>query len=137
MNTKIFPFEIGEQYEEHEFELLSFDIKQIGDYEYDIYKYIGDELKTFMGFEFSLNPFLYFNVGILARVDYIFNYSCFDSLYKKLNFHLPVKHRLIIDPFDNYNPAFSRVGDLAIEILRNGSENIVLRVSHYHQFFIK
>ncbi|WP_412987697.1 hypothetical protein [Pontimicrobium sp. IMCC45349] len=136
MNTNIFPFQIGEQYEEHEFELQDFDVRLIGDYEYDIYEYKGLKINSLLGFNFSTNPLLYYNADILARVDYMFNYMYFDSLLKKINSCLPVTDKLQIDPFIKFNPAFYRVGDLALEILRNDSENVVLRVSHYHQFFI-
>ena len=135
MYTKIFPFQIGEQYEELEFKLNGFDIKLIGDYEYDIYEYIGQEVNSFLGFQFSLYPLLYYNVDILSRIDFMFSYNCFDDLFNELNYYLPEKEKLQIDPFDRFKTAFSKVGDLAFEILRNNSENIILRISHYHQFF--
>lgn len=69
MKNKKLPFEIGEQYELNEFNLEYIETKLIGEYEYQVYRYIKNDKPVILGFKIK-EIRLYYNADILERVKY-------------------------------------------------------------------
>jgi len=64
------PFQIGEQYDLHEFDLEYLKTVFIRKYEYIVYKYIKNDIPTLYGFKIKEIQ-LYYNGDILGKVVYI------------------------------------------------------------------
>lgn len=70
-NSDKLPFKIGEQFELNEFNLESLNSEFHNGIEYEVYKYIKEDVKTLFGFKVS-NIRLYYNTDILLKVVYEF-----------------------------------------------------------------
>lgn len=89
----ILKFEIGEQYELHEF-LLEYHTKFMNsrNIEYMVYKYFGNDIKSVLGFEIKRPILLCYNADILSYIIIYFEADYYRGLKEALDSKLALSY---------------------------------------------
>ena len=127
--NKTLKFEIGEQYENYEFDLKSKGEKTVNGICYDIYLYGKDDFKTLFDLPISRGILLLFNADILSAVYYRFKGNHFKYLLKQLNKGLPHNNKMEIDPFRVYRATCNLDSNTVLELLvkKDGNTGIAMK----------
>lgn len=126
---KTLKFEIGEQYENYEFDLKSKGDKTVNDICYEIYLYEKRDFKMLFNLPISRGILLLFNADILSAVYYRFEGNHFEYLLKQLNKRLPHNNKMEIDPFRVYRATCNLDSNIVLELLvkKDGNTGIAMK----------
>jgi len=124
MNKKI-KFNIGEQYEKHEFDLDWVETIFENNLRYEVYEYIGNNKITIFGFEVQ-KTILAYNCDFLAGIFYFIEFSKYPDLIEKLNLKIVKK----IESKNFKNCVLLSITSSKKNCVVVKSENIIILYSH-------